>query len=189
MHSGLLGLLNDQALNRKTKAATVSDDLVIGGLRQAGCACQDPKALAIRRSNGGGRIVFREPDDEIVSLLRARNEDREPFIESHFKNRIGPGINHGRRPSDLFWFPFLQAAIDDGYGSISFYRILGGGFDAATLEEHGQSGHLMPLAHVTRHLDFGNGCERFHRLGCARTNENCGRKQQGGKDWPDHRSF
>ena len=93
MHSGLLGLLNNQTLNRETKPAAMSDDLVIGGFWQAGRARQDPKALPIRRSHGGGGIVRRKPDDEVVPLFRTRNEDREPFIESHFENRIASGIN------------------------------------------------------------------------------------------------
>ena len=45
----------------------------------------------------GSRGARRKPGDEVVPLFRTRNEDREPFIESLFVNRIASGIKAGTR--------------------------------------------------------------------------------------------
>ena len=186
--SEALCVLHEKILHRESKLAAVSDDLVIRAFRQAGRAREEPQAFAVWRSDCGGGVVAIEPDDEVVALPGAGNEDREPFIEAHFEHGVGPGIDHGRGPLDLLGFAVLQSTIHDGHGTIVLDRILSGGFDTAALEEHGQPGHLMPLPHVTGQFDLGNGGERFHGSGGAGTQKQGGHQQQGCKDWVGHGS-
>ena len=146
---------------------------------QGGLPRKYPKTLPVRRAHGGGRVVRREPHDEVIALPRAWNEHGEPLVEPDLKHGVRFSIHHRCGSLHLLRLAGFHAAVRHRNRAIRFESILGGGFDAAALEEHWQPRHLVPFAHVTWYFDFWNGGERFHRIGSARAQKHGGGEADG----------